>query len=258
MNNATDGTAMTASFQLYSARNHGTWDEVFAMLARLGFTRVEGFGGNYDDPARTRALMDAHGMTMPSGHFFPIDRFEEDFVASIAAARTLGMDRLYCPAPGDDLRAGADAAAWTAFARRLETAAQRVNDAGLRFGWHNHHWEFLELPVGGTAMELLLEHAPSMEWEMDLAWVVRGGADPLAWIAAHGARITAAHVKDIAAQGQCADEDGWADLGHGTIDWAGCMTALRGVGVDLFVLEHDKPSDAERFARRSVETFRKL
>lgn len=247
---------MDVSFQLYSARTAPSWDGVIEMLAGLGYTQVEGFGGTYADPAAFRALLDRHGLSMPSGHFFPIAAFEEDRAATLATARTLGMSRLFCPAPEDLWREGTDAEHWIALARRLEEAGKAVADAGLRFGWHNHHWEFMPLPDGALAMDLLLEHAPSLEWEIDVAWVVRGGADPLAWIAAHGDRITTAHVKDIAPEGRNADEDGWADVGHGTLDWTAIMAALSDVGVDLFVLEHDKPSDVARFARRSIETFR--
>ena len=87
---------------------------------------------------------------------------------------------------------------------------------------------------------------------------LRGGADPLLWIEAQKDRITTAHVKDIAPSGQNEDEDGWADVGQGTMDWAGIMQALRGAGVDLFVMEHDKPSDARRFASRSIEAVKGL
>jgi sugar phosphate isomerase/epimerase len=116
----------------------------------------------------------------------------------------------------------------------------------------------MPLPGGENAMELLLEHAPSIEWEMDVAWVVRGGADPLAWITRYKDQITTAHVKDIAAEGTCADEDGWADVGHGTVDWKAIMVALRDIDVDLFVMEHDNPNDMMRFAKRSIDTIRKL
>ncbi|MCJ7872326.1 sugar phosphate isomerase/epimerase [Phaeobacter sp. J2-8] len=249
---------MDTSFQLYSAREYTSWKDTFELLAGLGYTQVEGFGGNYADPGETKALLEANGLTMPSGHFFPIGNFEDAFVTTIATAKVLGMQQLYCPAPEDDLRNGADAAAWIALAQRLEVAAKRVQDAGLRFGWHNHHWEFMALPTGEIPMSLILEHAPSIEWEMDVAWVVRGGSDPMVWIENHKDRITAAHVKDIAPEGECTDEDGWADVGHGTLDWAGLMAALRGAGVDLFVMEHDKPSDVKRFATRSIETFRNL
>ncbi|MCB1333661.1 MAG: sugar phosphate isomerase/epimerase [Roseivivax sp.] len=247
---------MDVSFQLYSAREFTPWEGVIKTLAGLGYTQVEGFGGVYADAAAFRALLDQHGLSMPSGHFFPIGKFEGELDSTLAAAKSLGMNRVFCPAPEDALRAGADADAWIDLAKRLETAAKKVQDAGLRFGWHNHHWEFMPLPGGEIAMELILEHAPSIEWEIDVAWVVRGGGDPLQWIARHADRITTAHVKDIAPAGECANEDGWADVGQGTMDWPAITKALRGAGVDLFVMEHDKPSDATRFATRSIAAFK--
>lgn len=248
---------MTVSFQLYSARDFTPWEEVLAILAGLGYRALEGFGGVYDDPAAFRALMDRHGLAMPSGHFFPLGTLEEGLEDALRAARTLGMERIFCPAPEDRWRQeGTDAGDWIALARRLEAVAGRVRDAGFAFGWHNHNWEFRPLPDGRLPMALILEHAPSIDWEIDVAWVVRGGADPAEWIARHGPRITTAHVKDIAPEGEAADEDGWADVGHGTLDWRALTAALRGAGVDLFVMEHDKPADMRRFAARSIEAFR--
>ncbi len=105
-------------------------------------------------------------------------------------------------------------------------------------------------------MEVIFLGGPELTWEADVAWIIRGGADPLEWIERHGSRISAVHVKDIAPEGECADEDGWADLGHGTVDWQGICRALKSTPVRLFIMEHDKPSDDHRFARRSIEAFR--
>ncbi|WP_417607255.1 sugar phosphate isomerase/epimerase family protein [Primorskyibacter flagellatus] len=247
---------MDLSFQLYSARDFTPWQEVIKTIAGLGYTQVEGFGGVYEDPAAFRALLDANGLTMPSGHFFPVGNFESEIDKTLATAKTLGMQRLFCPAPEDAYRNGVDAAAWNQLAKRLEGAAKRVQDAGLRFGWHNHHWEFMPLADGTIPMQLILDNAPSIEWEMDVAWVVRGGGDPLDWITANADSITTAHVKDIAPAGTCEDEDGWADVGHGTMDWPALVAALRQAGCDLFVAEHDKPNDAHRFAKRSIASFK--
>lgn len=249
---------MDISFQLYSARNFAPWQDVLDQLAALGYTQVEGFGGVYQDAPGFRAALDARGLSMPSGHFFPLACFEEDFDKTIAAAQALGVRQLYCPAPDDAYRTTADASAWRDLAARLEVAAKRVQDAGLRFGWHNHDWEFIALPGGEIPMALLLEGAPSMEWEADIAWIVRGGSDPLSWIKDHGDRITAAHLKDIAPEGEAADEDGWADLGEGVMDWPAIHAALVGAGVNLFVIEHDNPNDLVRFARRSITNFRQF
>ncbi len=247
---------MDISFQLYSARDAGDWVATYAHLAEVGYTQVEGFGGVYEDAGKTRAQLDEVGLKMVSGHVFPITTFETDFDATIQTARTLGIERLFVPAPEDLWRDGTDADNWIALAKRIADVGKAVSDAGLRFGWHNHHWEFMALETGEIPMQLILDHAPEVEWEMDVAWVVRGGGNPLEWITNYKDRITSAHVKDIAPEGECEDEDGWADVGHGTMDWKSLTGALRDAGVDLFVMEHDKPSDARRFASRSIASFK--
>lgn len=249
---------MDISYQLYSARDAGPMEDTLRLLASLGYTQVEGFGGVYEDPPAFRALLDANRLSMPSGHFFPLDSLEQDFDRCAMVARTLGMERVFCPAPGDAYRNGADLDAWKDLAARIAETGKRVRGAGLRFGWHNHHWEFAALPDGTLPMQVILDNAADIEWEMDVAWVVRGGGDPLHWIRDQAERITTAHVKDIAPEGENRDEDGWADVGHGTMDWPAIMAALKAAGVDLFVMEHDKPNDAERFARRSIQAVKGL
>jgi len=248
---------MNVSFQLYSARNFTPWDTVLQHLANLGYTQVEGFGAAYEDAAAFKGLLDKHGLTMPSGHFFPLEQFEDDFAGVLETARTLGMNRLFCPALPPEQRV-ADPAAWVSVGHRLEEIGNRVRDAGLRFGWHNHDFEFAACADGRLPMDILLESAPSIEWEADIAWIVRGGQDPIQWIDRYAARITAAHVKDIAPEDECIDEDGWADVGYGVMDWKTLTATLRGIGVDLFIMEHDNPSDFERFASRSIETFQRF
>jgi sugar phosphate isomerase/epimerase len=247
---------MDVSFQLYSARNFTPWADVAKLLGELGFTQAEGFGPNYEDAAATRAFLDANGLKMPSGHF-SIDMLEHDFAKVLEIAKTLGMQRIYCPYLMPDQRP-TDRAGWTAFAQRLAAVCKKLNAAGYPFGWHNHDFEILSCADGAIPMEIILETAPNLDWEADIAWIVRGKGDPMAWIARYGSRITSAHVKDIAKAGENLDQDGWADLGDGVVDWKTVMPALRAAGVKLFVLEHDNPNDLRRYASRSVATFRSL
>jgi sugar phosphate isomerase/epimerase len=114
------------------------------------------------------------------------------------------------------------------------------------------------LPDGSIPQAEILAGGKSLEWEIDVAWVVRGGGDPIQWIRRYGPRITAAHVKDIAPAGQNLDEDGWADVGQGTVAWASIMSALHAAGCTNFVMEHDNPSDHQRFAKRSLASVRKV
>jgi sugar phosphate isomerase/epimerase len=241
------------SYQLYSSRNFPPMSKTFEMVAKAGYTAVEGYGALYADDsavAATQAGLAATGLTMPTGHF-GLGQLETEVGKVLGIAKSLKMERLYCPYVMPDDRPS-DAAGWKAFGARLQKAGAPYRAEGYGFGWHNHDFEFKALPDGSLPQDRIFEGGPDLEWEMDVAWVIKGGADPLAWIEKYKARITAAHVKDIAPSGQNADEDGWADVGQGTVDWAGLMAALRGIGVRHFVMEHDNPKDDVRFATRSI------
>jgi len=245
---------MDISFQLYSARDSTSWKSVIGDIAELGYTQIEGFPGVYEDTACFRNLMDAHGLTMPSGHF-PLDMLENDLARTLDICATLGMSRIYCPML-DHASRPSDRIGWQAFAARLRAIQKDIGEAGLEFGWHNHDYEFHAAPDGTIPMREILDNAPDIGWEADVAWIARGGDDPMDWIERYGHRIGTTHVKDIAPPGLCRDEDGWADVGHGTLDWKALKTALHAAGCDLYVVEHDRPSDVRRFARRSIAAFR--
>ena len=91
---------------------------------------------------------------------------------------------------------------------------------------------------------------------MDVAWVVRGGTDPLPWIEKHGKRIVAIHVKDIAKPGEGLDEDGWSDVGHGTIDWAGLIKALRSSECRSVLRHGTRQPQRHRALRPSLDRIR--
>ncbi|MDI6836950.1 MAG: sugar phosphate isomerase/epimerase [Rhizobiaceae bacterium] len=245
-------------FQLYSARNFQPFSEVFPKLSAAGYKEVEGYGAMYaslDDAgvAALRADLDRNELAMPTAHF-GLDMLEEDPKRVLKIAETLGIEAIYCPFLTPDKRPS-DARGWFAFGQRLQEAGKPVRDAGLVFGWHNHDFEFATLDDGSTPQEQIFAGGPDLSWEADIAWVIRGGADPLAWIESYGKRISSVHVKDIAPAGQNADEDGWADVGHGTVDWKGIVDALKAHPVRHFIVEHDNPNDLGRLITRSIASF---
>ena len=240
------------SFQLYSARGLQPLGKQIELLAGLGYRRVEPFGGLFNDVPKLRDLLQAHAITAPSAHV-GLDRLRSDPIAAAKLCRDLGVTLVLAPAPPPAER-DKDAAGWRALGRELAGIGKVIAGEGLRLGWHNHHWEFQKQADGSVPMDLLLGEAPDLLWQVDLAWVVRGGADPVQWLAKYAGRIPAVHIKDIAPAGQCADEDGWADVGHGTLDWTKLLPAARKAGATLLVAEHDKPNDVARFARRTIAT----
>jgi sugar phosphate isomerase/epimerase len=239
------------SIQLYSLRDYGDLDRQLAALAELGFRRVETVGGHLADAAGTRARLDAHGITAPTGHVGMADlRHRLDWVAD--QARTVGIEQLFMPAvPPDERDQPADR--WRAVGAELGEMAERMAGHGLALGYHNHHWELKPYQDGATPLAMLFEGAAGsrLTFEADLAWLVRGQADPLVWIERHRDRLTAVHVKDLAPEGQNVDEDGWSDVGKGVLDWPSLWRESLARGAKWMVLEHDKPKDPVGFARAS-------
>ncbi|MGO4854030.1 sugar phosphate isomerase/epimerase family protein [Phaeovulum sp. W22_SRMD_FR3] len=248
---------MILSLQLFSARNFTPYTKIIASLGALGYNAAEGYFGNFAEANETRAALDAAGMTMPSLHV-PLEMVETDPDGVKTLAKTLGVSRVFAPWLHPDHRP-TEAAGWRAIAARLVTCHALMAERGLAFGWHNHDFEITPLADGSVPMEILLTEAPMIDWEADIAWIVRGGGDPVDWITRHGARITAAHFKDLAPAGEKADESGWADAGTGTMDWPAIHAALKAHSrCEILVAEHDNPNDFARFARNARASFQAL
>ncbi len=243
---------MDFSLQLYSARNEASLDATLKKLKELGYAQVEGWGGQFADPAALAASLKSAGLTMPTAHM-GFDQLK-DTDAALKIADTVGIDTVFCPAPPAEYHQGK--ADWRVLADDLARIGAAFRKAGKGFGYHNHHWEFGDAGGGKTPIELILA-SPDVDWEFDLAWGVKAGKDPVALMDQYGQRIVAIHVKDIAPAGEKADEDGWADVGTGTLDWKQLLAdAQAKTRARFFVMEHDKPSDAIRFARNSINAVR--
>ena len=240
------------SIQLYTMRSLNDLDRILDAVAAAGYHRVETVGSQLDDAANTKAKLDARGLKASSSHV-GLAALRERPDAVVEAAWTLECDQLFMPAvPSEQRGMGADG--WRAVGKELGEMSERLRGQGIELGYHNHDWELAPKEGGKTALELLFEAAGGspLTWQVDVAWLVRGGADPKAWLNRYRSRLTSAHVKDIAPAGQNQDEDGWADVGAGVLDWRDLWRACRDAGARWMVVEHDKPKDPARTARASL------
>jgi sugar phosphate isomerase/epimerase len=244
--------------QLYSLRQIPDLDRQLRLVRDAGLACVECTTANYADPQTLRRLLERHQLTAPTGHF-GIDRFRNEFAATVALARELGMETLYLwglpqaeqPKQASDWRrAGSELAAY----------ARRLADEGLALGFHNHDWELMRYPDGLLGLDHLFDAAGEapLRWQPDLGWLARGKADISALLARHGSRVRSAHLKDMLSDDPAAPEDGWADLGAGILPWKAWMPQLLALAADPLILEHDAPSDPERFLTVSAAALRAL
>jgi sugar phosphate isomerase/epimerase len=254
------------SFQLYSARNFQPWEPIIEHIAACGYREVEGFGGAeygakgtvFENPEAFRALLDKHGLSMPTAHLMPLALFEKDMKRVLQIGKTLGVKNFYCPFVMPDERKNS-AAYWKGFGKRLNEAAKAVREAGFGFGWHNHDFEFKKLPDGSMPIDRIFEGGSTVDWEMDIGWTIVAKQNPVKWIKKYGERITAAHVKEIAKKGENLDEMGQTDLGKGIGKWPEIFKALRDhTRCVTFVIEHDNPKDYKSWAKNSFNYTSKI
>jgi sugar phosphate isomerase/epimerase len=239
------------SIQLYTLRSLGQLDRVLDTVKQAGYGHVETVGSQLDDAENVRTKLDARGLKVSSSHVsLAAIRERPDVV--VRACHTLGFDQLFMPAVPPEQRQS-DAPFWRALGRELGEIADRMGDQGIAFGYHNHHWELALKDGAKTALELIFEAAAdsALTWQVDVAWLIRGGADPKEWMQRYRDRVVSAHVKDIAPQGRNEDQDGWADVGAGVLDWRDLWQAARAAGARWMVVEHDKPADPAETARAS-------
>lgn len=239
------------AIQLYTMRSLGDLDRILDAVAEAGYRQVETVGAQLDDAAATKAKLDARALKASSSHV-GLAALRERPDAVIEASRTLGVDQLFMPAVPPDQRAMA-AGGWRALGQELAQMSERLRGQGIELGYHNHDWELKPKDGAKTALELIFEAAEGspLTWQADVAWLVRGSVEPKAWLNRYRSRLTSAHVKDIAPPGQNQDEDGWADVGSGMLDWRDLWQACRDAGARWMVVEHDRPKDPARTARAS-------
>lgn len=242
------------SFQLYSARNFPPLKDQLEIIADAGFDTVEPYGAFYADVPAASQLFKDFGLKARSGHF-GIDSLESELDRNLGIADALGIETIVVPFLVPAARPS-DTAGWKAFGERLAKIGEKVREAGRGFAWHNHDFEFIALPDGSFPIEHIL--TDSVKWEADVAWIVRAKADPKTWIARYGSIMPLVHVKDIAPAGENTNEDGWADVGTGVVDWATIWPLCVKAGAEVMIAEHDNPSDLKRFATVSAEAMRKL
>ena len=246
------------SIQIYSLRNLGDLATQLDAVAAAGYRHVELTGSQLDDAAATRVALEARGLQASSSHV-SMAALRERPTQVLAACKSLGFTQLFMPAVPPAER-DSDGDYWLALGQELGALARRFAEEGIALGYHNHDWELQPKAGGANALERLFQGAEGspLSWQMDVAWLARGGADPLLWMKREAGRIVSLHAKDLAPKGEKLDEDGWADVGTGTLDWPTLARAGRDAGAQWLVAEHDKPSDPVRFARNSQAFLSRL
>ena len=227
--------------QLYTVRDDAERDlpGVLAAVHKIGFREVETYWNVYTHPAaELRRMITDHGLRVPSGHF-DFDGLE----SKIDYAKTLGVAYMICPMLPEKMWYELDG--YKRAAQQLNIWGEKVRQAGMQLGFHNHNYEFTRF--GGTTglATLMNETDPKLVClEMDCYWIVEAGEDPLKMFERYSNRVKEVHLKDRksgfhTSQVKDAAAEHFTEVGSGTIRWKPILAAAEKLGVKHFYVERD-------------------
>lgn len=241
--------------QMYTLRDAGTLDEQLAAIEAAGITAVETVGTQKVSAEELKAALDKHGIKAISTHA-QIDDLRSDLDGVIAFNKAIGNDTIIVPHLKPEARP-ADAAGWTALGEELKAISEKVQAQDMQLGYHNHDFEMVDMG-GKTALEVMMAAAgDDVVAELDLAWVARGGHDPVEYLGRFDGRVFAIHAKDNAPAGEAVDEKGFKALGEGELDFAKILPAAEEAGTKWYIIEHDMPKDAAAVVKTGAEFLTK-
>lgn len=244
--------------QLYTLREElpkdvkGTLEKV----AQAGFTNVETYGFSTKDqfwgltPKELKKILDDNGLKAVSGHYnlgsFLYDGNTEELIASIEAAKILKSEFLTVPWVDEPFRRNIED--YKKIAARVNEAAKKCKNAGLKLAYHNHDFEF-QKHDGVTGYEILLKETDKdlVFFELDLYWVIHSGNDPLKLFKENPGRFKMWHVKDK----DKINNELNTEVGSGTIDFKPIFKEAKQSGMVHFFVEQEN-----NFATSSFESIK--
>lgn len=245
--------------QLYSLKDV-IGDDVRGVLKQLsymGFKKIESYEGPRGmfwgmKNTEFASFLSDLGMKMVSSHtgFQDMDRKAEQ-------AAEIGMSHLIIPSVGprktaDEFRKIAD---------RFNASGEICRKHGVRFGYHNHAYSFK--PVDGQlGQDIFMQNTDpdTVDFEMDIYWVIEAGEDPAVWFRKYPNRFRLCHVKDKAKGVPNNEQNHSCIIGNGVIDFKSILAVGKENGLQHLIYEQEAYREAPPLesARKSADYLKTL
>jgi sugar phosphate isomerase/epimerase len=245
--------------QLYTVREAVEKDLAGTLraVAAIGYREVELAGiPTGTTAAEFRRMLGDNGLTAPSMHASMAD-LQDGLQQRLDYAKATGCEYLVCAFPWTSdarfrnnpghavvsLASGITLDDWKWNAEQLNRIGAACRQTGLRCGYHNHNMEFRSYDGVVAYDELLRLTDPQLvTMEMDIAWVVTAGVDPVKYLKKHDDRISLLHVKDVV-KGLRVTADRLqaqtTEVGSGAVDWKRVFKAPKPKQIAHYFVEQE-------------------
>lgn len=216
-------------------------DDGYAYIEAAGYSDGKFYGM---EPAEFKSFLETVNLSPKSTHMGGVNLENAD--QQIADAKAAGFEYFVIPVPPMGMfRADANGMGMSGtpaeLASIIDTIGEKCTAAGLKLLYHNHDFEFKPMADGTVIFDYLLENCDpeNVNFQMDLFWVTKAGADPIAYFDKYPGRFKAWHVKDMNAEGK------FAPVGTGSIDFKKILAEKSKSGMEFYFVEQDNTFDLD-------------
>jgi sugar phosphate isomerase/epimerase len=194
------------------------------------------------------------GMKVVSGHY-GLDKIKGDtWQKAVDDAKKNGQKYMVVPYIDESQRKTIDD--YKKICADLNAAGEICNKNGIRFGYHNHAFEF-DTVDGQIPFDVMLKELDhkNVGIEMDIFWVVNAGKDPIQYFTQYPGRFEQWHVKDMDKN----DRNKNADIGTGSIDYKPIFAKAKLSGMKHWYVEQESypgdPIDSVAASAKFLKNF---
>ncbi len=217
-------------------------DAGYAYIEAAGYKEGKFYGMS---PADFNKTLSKIGLTPVSTHQGGLTL--ENVDQMIADVKAAGFEYFVIPVPPlGYFKSGAKGMSMEGdiayLAQFFDSVGEKCKAAGLKLLYHNHDFEFKKDENGTVPIEYFLENCNPeyVNFQMDLYWVTKAGADPIAYFEKYPGRFKIWHVKDMDKEGK------FAPVSKGTIDFGKILAKKDLSGMLYYMVEQDKTFDGQK------------
>jgi sugar phosphate isomerase/epimerase len=245
--------------QLYSIRADMMKDPLGTLkqLAAMGYKNVE--HANYVGrkfygytPAEFKKILGDLGMKMPSGHTVmgPAhwDEAKKEFTDlwkyTVEDAAAMGQQFVISPSMENSYRKSYDAL--LALMEIFNKSGELCKKSGMKFGYHNHDFEFNEKLNGMTLYDIILKNTdPNLVMQqLDTGNLYNGGAKAIDIVKQYPGRFQSLHVKDEVLSTDKNEKYESALLGSGVVNVKEVIDLVRKTSANThYIIEQESYQD---------------
>ena len=222
--------------QLYTFRKEMQEDAIGTLrqIAALGIKQIESARsskGNYYglSPKEMKKVCSDLGMTLRSGHV----HVDNNFSKTLNEAAEAGQEYLICSTmPGK----GQTADNYKKVAEAFNKTGDECKKMNLKFGYHNHSYEF-ESDNSQVLYDVLLNNTQPelVHMELDLGWLIVAGKSPKEYFTKYPGRFPLWHLKDMDMAKKQSTE-----FGKGGLDIREMLKESKASGMKYFFVEQEE------------------